>query len=386
MRPADRVGPRDQERHYLGVRTIDPGFATKTVVLPGSRRLPVTYTDTAAEARFYEALVDRVGAIPGVQAAAMSTGLPAAQQRARRSRGSLSDGVAYAKDADYPHLSMAGVSPNFSAHSRSHSCAGDYSRRATGSRPCRSAWSRKPSSACSPQTRTRSGVASDSAPHNRPRRGSRSSAWYPTSSEATRSSRSRQCSSARCRRITRASPTSPRGPTGNRLHSRRRFARSCASLNPGHSDLLALYARRGDRAPVVVRAGLRDDLHDRRRRGADPRGHWTVRSDGVLGEPASRGRSAFGWRSERKHETSWGSSFVRAWCRLIVGMLVGLLMAFSSPSRGCPYSVRRASTRPRDLRGRRAGTYSDRARRLSRPGSPGNCRSIRCGRCEANEG
>ena len=59
--------------------TMDTGFTSKDV-FTARIGFPAAYTDTAAEWRFFDQVVERVAALPGVQAAAFSTGLPAARQ------------------------------------------------------------------------------------------------------------------------------------------------------------------------------------------------------------------------------------------------------------------------------------------------------------------
>ena len=91
--------------------TMDPGFTTKDV-FTARIGFPVAYTDTAAEWRFFDQVVDRVAALPGVQAASLSTGLPAARQGMGGSSFAV-DGQTYLKDKDYPFTRSLAVTPQF---------------------------------------------------------------------------------------------------------------------------------------------------------------------------------------------------------------------------------------------------------------------------------
>jgi predicted permease len=95
------------------MRTMDPGFATRTV-FTARIGFPAAYTDTAAEWRFFDQVVERVSALPGVQAAALSGGLPSTQQ----GFGFVNFGQEhenYLKDKDYPNARWASVTPKFFA-------------------------------------------------------------------------------------------------------------------------------------------------------------------------------------------------------------------------------------------------------------------------------
>jgi len=70
------IGSGLMVRTFQELRSVDPGFestgvVTFTLTLPQSR-----YPDTESEARFFEDLLDRVRALPGVQAAGAVTTLP----------------------------------------------------------------------------------------------------------------------------------------------------------------------------------------------------------------------------------------------------------------------------------------------------------------------
>ncbi len=93
------------------LRTMDPGFATKDV-FTARVGFPEVYTDTARQKRFFRQLPDRVAALPGVRAAAVSSGLPGAQQGLGGDRFAL-EGKTYGRDADYPLTRSASVTPGF---------------------------------------------------------------------------------------------------------------------------------------------------------------------------------------------------------------------------------------------------------------------------------
>src|SRR5678816_3419918 len=90
---------------------MNPGFTTKNV-FTARVGFPAAYTDTVAQARFFDQAVQRVAALPGVQAAAIAVGLPGAQQGFGGTRFSL-EGATYAKDQDRPNTRLTSVSPGF---------------------------------------------------------------------------------------------------------------------------------------------------------------------------------------------------------------------------------------------------------------------------------
>jgi len=93
------------------MRTMDPGFTTKNV-FTARIGFPSAYTDTAAQWRFFDQVVDRVAALPGVQASAISTGLPAARQSLNGTQFAM-DGQTYLKDKDYPVTRTLAATPRF---------------------------------------------------------------------------------------------------------------------------------------------------------------------------------------------------------------------------------------------------------------------------------
>jgi len=90
---------------------MNPGFTTKNV-FTARVGFPAAYTDTVAQARFFDQAVQRVAALPGVQSAAIAVGLPGAQQGFGGTRFSL-EGATYAKDQDRPNTRLTSVSPGF---------------------------------------------------------------------------------------------------------------------------------------------------------------------------------------------------------------------------------------------------------------------------------
>jgi putative ABC transport system permease protein len=90
---------------------MNPGFTTKNV-FTARVGFPTAYTDTVAQARFFDQAVERVAGLPGVQSAAIAVGLPGAQQGLNGTRFSL-EGETYTKDKDYPLTRGTSVSPGF---------------------------------------------------------------------------------------------------------------------------------------------------------------------------------------------------------------------------------------------------------------------------------
>lgn len=82
------------------MRTMDTGF-TSADVFTARVGFPIAYTDSLAQRQFFEQLEERVAALPGVQAATVSQGLPGAQAGLNGNRFAL-DGATYAADTDFP--------------------------------------------------------------------------------------------------------------------------------------------------------------------------------------------------------------------------------------------------------------------------------------------
>jgi predicted permease len=92
------------------------GILTARIDLPGS-----AYKDDAARVRFYELLLPRGRAIPGVEAATLSDGLPAAGNGAVPIQ---IDGRVYAQDSDYPDAREGIVTPGYFDTFQTHLVSG----------------------------------------------------------------------------------------------------------------------------------------------------------------------------------------------------------------------------------------------------------------------
>jgi predicted permease len=87
------------------LRTVDLPFATENVFTARINLPVVEYPDTASRIAFYEQLLERLDAIPGVEAATLSDGLPASGNGTRTFEV---EGRAYAEDEDY-HVAREGI-------------------------------------------------------------------------------------------------------------------------------------------------------------------------------------------------------------------------------------------------------------------------------------
>ncbi len=92
-------------------QTRDTGFAQDDV-FTARVGFPLVYTDTAAQLQFFTQLAERAAEIPGVQAAAVASGLPGAQQGLNGSRIAM-DGTSYERDQDLPLTRHLAVTPGF---------------------------------------------------------------------------------------------------------------------------------------------------------------------------------------------------------------------------------------------------------------------------------
>lgn len=92
-------------------RNMDTGFTSESV-FTARVGFPSAYTDTLAQRQFFDQLDDRVASIPGVQAAAVSSGLPGAQAGLNGNRFAL-DGATFTRDQDYPNTRSVAVTPGF---------------------------------------------------------------------------------------------------------------------------------------------------------------------------------------------------------------------------------------------------------------------------------
>lgn len=94
-------------------RTMDHGFPTNNV-FTARVGFPASYTDTTRQRQFFAALAQRVSAIPGVESAAISSGIPGADQGMGYSPLAL-EGKTYTRDRDYPMARTLAVMPSFFA-------------------------------------------------------------------------------------------------------------------------------------------------------------------------------------------------------------------------------------------------------------------------------
>ena len=92
------------------LRTIDFGFPVDDVFTARVGLFETDYPDDASRRRFTDELDSRVAALPGVEAAAITSNLPALGSG--RSQFAL-EGVTYAEDRDYPRARRLAVSPGF---------------------------------------------------------------------------------------------------------------------------------------------------------------------------------------------------------------------------------------------------------------------------------
>ncbi len=100
-------------KSVMRLRNMDPGFATASV-FTARIGYPEAYTDTLRQKRFFRQLNERLATIPGVRAAAISSGLPGASQGLGGGRFAI-DGKSYARPSDYPLTRTASVTPSFFA-------------------------------------------------------------------------------------------------------------------------------------------------------------------------------------------------------------------------------------------------------------------------------
>jgi putative ABC transport system permease protein len=95
------------------MRTMDPGFTTRDV-FTARVGFPVMYTDTLAQRAFFTQLAERVAEIPGVQGAAISSGLPGARQGLGGTTFAI-EGKSYVRESEYPVTNTLAVTPGFFA-------------------------------------------------------------------------------------------------------------------------------------------------------------------------------------------------------------------------------------------------------------------------------
>jgi predicted permease len=95
------------------LRNMDPGFSTRDV-FTARVGFPAAYTDTAQQKQFFATVAERMAALPGVHAAAVSSGLPATRQ-GYGGRYLAIEGKSYTRDQDYPNPAWLSVTPGFFA-------------------------------------------------------------------------------------------------------------------------------------------------------------------------------------------------------------------------------------------------------------------------------
>jgi len=92
------------------IRDMDPGFATANL-FTARVGFPAAYTDTVMQRRFFEQLEPKLANLPGVRAAALTSGLPGTGSGGG---GDFAiEGATYANDRDYPTTNTLTVSSNF---------------------------------------------------------------------------------------------------------------------------------------------------------------------------------------------------------------------------------------------------------------------------------
>jgi predicted permease len=98
-------------KSVVRLRTMDPGITTKNV-FTARIGFPDTYTDTAAQVRFFDDLSRQLATLPGAQGVTLTSLLPAT---CCHQEGFSLEGKAYATDRDRPMTHALVVSPGFFA-------------------------------------------------------------------------------------------------------------------------------------------------------------------------------------------------------------------------------------------------------------------------------
>ena len=97
-------------KSVVQLKNVQMPFAIENVLTARVDLPRGTYPDSAASIRFFEQLLPRLQAVPGVEAATLSDGLPAA------GNGSIPvqiEGKAYPQDSDYPLAREGIVTPGY---------------------------------------------------------------------------------------------------------------------------------------------------------------------------------------------------------------------------------------------------------------------------------
>jgi putative ABC transport system permease protein len=96
-------------RSVIQLRDMDPGVETENI-FTARVGFPSTYTDTAAQLRYFEELERQLSAIPSVQAVSLSAQLPGVGQNGT---SFALEGKQYAAERDYPFTGFNTVVPGF---------------------------------------------------------------------------------------------------------------------------------------------------------------------------------------------------------------------------------------------------------------------------------
>jgi predicted permease len=97
-------------KSVVGLKTVDLAFATDNVFTARVNLPPLEYPDTASRVLLYEELLPRLEAIPGVEAATISDGLPASGNGTRVFQ---IEGRSYGADEDFPVAREGVVTPGY---------------------------------------------------------------------------------------------------------------------------------------------------------------------------------------------------------------------------------------------------------------------------------
>ena len=97
-------------RSVTNLKTLDYGFAAKDVLVSRLGLFEGDYPDVEARQHFYDAVRERVGALPGVEAAALTTSPPGTGSGGTRVE---IEGESYARPQDVPFSRQVVVSPGF---------------------------------------------------------------------------------------------------------------------------------------------------------------------------------------------------------------------------------------------------------------------------------
>jgi putative ABC transport system permease protein len=93
------------------LKTMDMGFNQESV-FTARLGFPVGYTDTVSQMQFYEQLIGRVSALPGVKSAMVTAGLPSGDRGFGGTNFAV-DGKAYPREKDFPNARTVAASPEF---------------------------------------------------------------------------------------------------------------------------------------------------------------------------------------------------------------------------------------------------------------------------------